>query len=286
VPPGEKKPSIRLLAVDVDGTLLDSNHELPAANVEALVAAQARGVAIVLVTGRRFNFVQPIAHLLPFNCFLITSNGAIVYDTAGEILFSNFLPRQTAACVLRNLPQFRAQAVLTFPTDGAGELVLESHSGAQKTFSGWLERNLKYVHYCQPLEAALNADPVQIMFGGSIAQMDAATAALAQSECAPHVRVLRTVYPKRDLSIIDVLHRDVSKGAALRFLAETVGVQRAQVMAIGDNFNDLEMLEFAGTAVLMGNAHAEMDRPGWLRAPDNDHAGVAAMISKLVLTDS
>jgi hypothetical protein len=97
---------------------------------------------------------------------------------------------------------------------------------------------------------------------------------------------VRTEYPARDLSILDLLPRGVSKGAALKKLAAHLGVERNEVMAIGDNWNDVEMLEWAGQGVLMGNAAAELramaKARGWKLAPPNDEDGVAVVLEAAV----
>jgi hydroxymethylpyrimidine pyrophosphatase-like HAD family hydrolase len=90
--------------------------------------------------------------------------------------------------------------------------------------------------------------------------------------------VLRTEYPARDLSMIDVLNAGCSKGHALERWAKHRGYRREEVMAVGDNYNDIEMLEFAGYPVIMGNACAELRARGWTVTRGNDECGVAAAV--------
>lgn len=275
--------AIRLLALDVDGTLLDSRHQLTPRTLEALQAAADRGIVLVLATGRRTTFVRPIAEQLPGTVYLVASNGAIVRPLDGDDLFTRLLPRERARQVVQALDAWRRQAVVTFAVEGAGELIMEDADDALRTFPGWLQQNLAWVRFCAPLEDALHVDPVQLMYGGTVAQMEQARQQLLAAECSAHLRLSQTVYPQRDLSILDVLDRDVNKGAALARLAAMLGIEAGEVMAIGDNFNDLDMLEFAGTAVLMGNASGELDRAGWHRTRDNDHDGVAWAVEEWVL---
>lgn len=97
---------------------------------------------------------------------------------------------------------------------------------------------------------------------------------------------MRTEYPGRDLSILDLLPKGVSKGWALERLAAQLGVDRRETMAIGDNWNDVEMLEWAGQGVIMGNAAAELRTMakvrGWKQAPPNDDDGVAVVLEAAV----
>jgi hydroxymethylpyrimidine pyrophosphatase-like HAD family hydrolase len=132
------------------------------------------------------------------------------------------------------------------------------------------------------VENALVTDPVQAMFCGPIPRMLEALAALEVSHLASEITVLRTEYPIRDLSIVDVLNKSCSKGHALRRWAEHRGFPREQVMAIGDNYNDIEMLAFAGYPVIMGNASEDLRGRGWTVTLSNDQNGVAAALEPVL----
>src|SRR5262249_27039811 len=96
------------------------------------------------------------------------------------------------------------------------------------------------------------------------------------------ITVLRTEYPLRDLSLIDVLNQGCSKGHALQRWAEYRAIPREQVMAIGDNYNDVEMLAFAGIPFIMGNASEELRGNGWRVTLPNDQCGVAAAVEQVL----
>ena len=116
--------------------------------------------------------------------------------------------------------------------------------------------------------------------------MKEAEVALKTSQWCAECECVRTEYPARDLSILDLLPRGVSKGAALERLAARLGVRRAETMAIGDNWNDVDMLEWVGQAVIMGNASRELralaKTSGWKQAPSNDHNGVAVVLEAAI----
>ena len=120
------------------------------------------------------------------------------------------------------------------------------------------------------------------MVTGSLDKMKQAELALKQSRWHAFCECVRTEYPARDLSILDLLPPGVSKGWALERVAGNLGIDRKEVMAIGDNWNDAEMLEWAGQAVLMGNAAHELKNlaklRGWKQAPPNDEDGVAVVL--------
>ena len=121
-------------------------------------------------------------------------------------------------------------------------------------------------------------DPVQAMFCGTMARMSRTLRVLEGAGMDGTVTVLRTEYPERDLSMIDVLNAGCSKGHALERWAGHRGYRREEVMAVGDNHNDVEMLEFAGHPVIMGNACEELRSRGWTVTLSNDACGIAAAV--------
>ena len=276
-------PPIRLVAIDIDGTLLNSQFQISQANLAALHRAHKRGIEIILVTGRRHSFALPIADSIGFPLWLISSNGAVTKSTAGELFHSDFIPAGTVRKLLAWMNDFRSNAVITFDREDRGALVLEGPSGFQGSIARWMEKNAAFIAEIAPLERCLVADPIQAMFCGPVALMRAAEARLAASGMEHQITVLKTEYEKRDLSIIDVLNYGCSKGHAVERWANRCGIPAEQVMAIGDNYNDVEMLEFAGTPVIMGNACPELLRAGYNVTRSNDESGVAAAIEEFAL---
>jgi Cof subfamily protein (haloacid dehalogenase superfamily) len=280
------KPSIRLLAVDIDGTLLDSNFQISPANLKALRTAHGAGVEVVLVTGRRHTFALPIASELGFDLCLISSNGAITKSTRGELFHRDLLPRAAALQFCAEMHDFRKNIVLTFDREDKGALVMEGVEELNLSIRRWVEKNLAYIEFVQPVEAALSTDPIQAMVCGPIARMQEAEKALRASKVFAEVTVLKTQYEHRDLCILDVLNQSCSKGHALERWARHRGIARAEIMAIGDNFNDLEMLEFAGNPVIMGNACEQLKRDGYKVTCTNDQNGVAVALAEVMGIES
>ena len=275
-------PPVRLIAADIDGTLLNPQIQISDGDMAALRRAHQEGVEIVLVTGRRHLFALPIARQLGFDLWLISSNGAVTRSLSGETFHRDLLPMETCRKLCDAMHAFRGNTVLTFDTDKKGAVVLEHMRDLNGSIQRWLEKNMEYIDFIIPLENSLTTDPVQAMFCGSIARMQQALAALAESGLADQITVLRTEYPIRDLAIVDVLNRDCSKGHALERWAKYRGIPREQVMAIGDNFNDIEMLAFAGVPFIMGNACQELRERGWAVTQGNDQCGLAAAIEQVL----
>jgi Cof subfamily protein (haloacid dehalogenase superfamily) len=272
------KPSIRLLATDIDGTLLNPQFQISEGDLEALRRAHAAGIEIVLVTGRRHSFALPIARQLGFDLWLISSNGAVTRSLGGETFHRDLMPAETCRRLCGAMQRFRGNTVLTFDKETKGAIVLERLDELGVSIRRWLEKNMEFIEFVVPIEDALVTDPVQAMFCGSMDRMKPALRALEAAGMDGQITVLRTEYPARDLSMIDVLHAGCSKGHALERWAAYRGYHRDEVMAIGDNHNDIEMLEFAGHPVIMGNACEELLGRGWRITRGNDACGVAAAV--------
>jgi Cof subfamily protein (haloacid dehalogenase superfamily) len=272
------KSSIRLLATDIDGTLLNPQFQISPGDMDALRRAHAAGIEIVLVTGRRHRFAMPIAEQLGFDLWLISSNGAVTRSLSGETFHRDLMPAETCRQVCQAMQEFRGHTVLTFDKESKGAIVLERLDEVGASIRRWLEKNMEFVEIVVPIERALVTDPVQAMFCGTMALMNQALVALGNAKLDEFITVLRTEYPERDLSMIDLLNAGCSKGHALERWAAHRGYRREEVMAVGDNHNDVEMLEFAGHPVIMGNACEELRGRGWRVTGGNHECGLAAAV--------
>jgi Cof subfamily protein (haloacid dehalogenase superfamily) len=276
-------PPIRLIAIDIDGTLLDSNGSVPPANIDALTKAIEAGIEIVLATGRRFDFARPVFEQLPRPLTLILSNGAIIKTCEGDTLFRHLLPSEIAQLILATVPRHRDTAMLLFDRVCEGQIAYERAALAHPRLRAFVRANRTFVSEVTPLEDALTEDPLQLMFTGGCAAMRTLFTELRDHPRATAgYAVALTEYAHRDFSLVDVLNAGCSKGAALQEWAARRGIAPAEVMAIGDNLNDLQMLEFAGHPVVMGNGLAELHGRGWATTCTNDEAGVAQAIDEIL----
>jgi Cof subfamily protein (haloacid dehalogenase superfamily) len=276
------RPSIRLLATDIDGTLLNPQFQISEGDLTALRRAHAAGIEIVLVTGRRHTFALPIAQQLGFDLWLISSNGAVTRSLGQETFHRDLMPAETCKRLCAAMQEFRGNTVLTFDTETKGAIVVERLDQMSQGIRRWLEKNMEFIEIVAPIEDALVRDPIQAMFCGSMDRMGRALKTLAEAGLDGQVTVLRTEYPARDLSLIDVLNAGCSKGHALERWAAYRGYHRDEVMAVGDNHNDVEMLEFAGYPVIMGNACEQLRGRGWTVTAGNDACGIAAALEPVL----
>ena len=272
---------IRLIGIDIDGTLLDTQGRMPEANCTAIHDAVAAGVHVALVTGRSYPFARPVAERLPASISLIVSNGAVERAMDGSTFVRRLLDKDTARQVLAATRRHRHAAALVFDRDFDRQVVYETmdweHPGRQRYWS----RNHSHIAQSIPLEDALVEDPIQVMYNGGVDDMRALFDWLRAEVggCA----IQMTEYVQRDFSLVDVTSSEATKGRALAWRAQQLGLSRDEVMAIGDNFNDVEMLEFAGHPVLMDNAVDTLKSRGWYVTAHQDEAGVAQAIDRFVL---
>src|ERR1700726_916245 len=194
---------IRLLATDIDGTLLNPEFHISERDLVALREAHDSGIEIVLVTGRRHTFALPIAEQLGFDLWLISSNGAVTRSLTGETFHRDLMPAETCRRLCGAMQEFRGNTVLTFDKETKGAIVLERLDELNASIRRWLEKNMAYIEFVVPIENSLVRDPVQSMFCGSMQRMSHALRALESGGMDNRVTVLRTEYPERDLSMID-----------------------------------------------------------------------------------
>ena len=274
---------IRLIAIDIDGTLLSTKNELSAANLAALRRAHDEGIEIVLGTGRRHAFAMPIAEALGFPLWLLSSNGAVTRSTSDEHFHCDLLPAALARdlCVYMG-DQFRANAVVTFERTGKGALILERTEELTESIQRWIEKNSQFIEYVVPIESGITEDPIQAMYCGTIEKMELAQKKILEWPGRDRVTVLKTQYEHRNLCIVDILNRECSKGHALERFAQARGISPDEIVAIGDNYNDIEMLRFAGHPFIMANASNELKQNGWPVTLSNDESGVAAVVEQFL----
>lgn len=276
---------IRFIGIDIDGTLLDSHGRIPEANRQAIAAALERGVHAAIVTGRSYHFARPIVERLGLPVHLIASNGAIVRDLDGTTRMRRLLPVADAAVVLAETHAFRTEAAVMFDRPDAGQIVSGGIDWQHPSRVGYFTRNASIIREARPLETCLVEDPIEVMFNGGVARMRQLLALLRSRLDPERFTISMTEYENRDFTLVDVLAGGVTKGTTMALWAGRLGALRESIMAIGDNYNDREMLEYAGTGVVMGNAVPELLVSGLPVTASNDEAGLAAAIERYVLRD-
>lgn len=285
--------AIRLLALDLDGTLLDSRGHISERNRLAIDNAREQGVRVALVTGRRFRDSRPIALELGLDIPLISHNGALTKHAATLQTVSVLpLPLAAAREALRVGRNVDANVLLSDDHEGLGVLIydhLRGSNSAAHRYVSWARRihgdeeGANSVRQVPSLEDYLDHDPIHLAFSGGCEEMDQLEEKL-HAELGSSVKILGTKYPEQDFTLLDVMNPAASKGAGVAAAAVELGASSEEIMAIGDNYNDLEMLLFAGTGVVMANAPLSLREIAGLHpTASNSEDGVALAIEQFIL---
>jgi hydroxymethylpyrimidine pyrophosphatase-like HAD family hydrolase len=212
----------------------------------------------------------------------VLHNGALVVDE-GRVLRCRPLRRASARRAIDAGRAAGVEPVLHCGSNGEGWLLVDAAARPGGLVGYYLERSRSEVRVVPDLIAAVDAEePIQVMFGGVRGEMEALLPVLGAA-LGIAARIERTVYPATGVVLLDVLDASVGKAEALRFLQERWGIAPAETLAIGDNWNDREMIETAGRGFVMGNADPELLALGLCSLPTNDEDGVARAIEEHVL---
>ena len=272
---------IRMIGLDLDGTLLTGQKELTAGNRAALEKAAENGVYIVPVTGRPLSGIPSQVLELDFIRYAITSNGAVTTDRAcGKTIRERCMSRETAEKTLRAAQGERI--ILEYFTGGYGYHDSVTHELLWKKFENtpilrYLEKSRIPVEdlYGRLRESRRGIENLSIM---------CPTPEVKESILSrvKGIEGIRIIYPwPTDLEITSM---DADKGEALLSLAAGLGINREEVMAMGDGNNDLGLMNAAGLSVTMGNSSPEVLAAADFQTSDNEHDGVAEAISRYVLS--
>ncbi len=284
---------IKLLALDLDGTLLDSKGRVSNENISAIRKAEEQGILVTIATGRRFRDARPVALEVGFNAPILTHNGALIkFAESLETIEVSLIENETTKEILKVGREFGGDALVSTDPKGKGTLLYDTISDENLPLQKYIiwARHLhgdeaeEAVHHVDKIEEVLDDNEIiHISYSGSCNPMYELQR-LLEDELQNSVNILATIYPHLDFTLLDILPPNTSKATGLDHLAMMHNFSHSEVMVIGDNFNDLEMLEYAGTSVVMGNADESLlEREEFYTTLSNNENGVAAAINKLIL---
>jgi Cof subfamily protein (haloacid dehalogenase superfamily) len=272
------KSDIRLLALDIDGTIAGKSNDIREPVLGAIRAAQKKGVQVAIVTGRMFRsalrFHQQVKSTLP----LIAYQGAWVQNPGSEKPDLHWsVPKEQVLSLLDYFEQPHLRSLLSVHFYINDELYVREITPETKAYA---ERSGIQPIAVGDLRRTLSTEPTKVLaLSDDIDLIDHLLGSL-QTQYSPAELYLT----KSVATFFEATNPVVNKGAAVRYLAEDLlGLKAENVMAIGDNFNDVEMIEYAGVGVAMGNApEAVMAIASWV-APTVEMDGAAAAIEEFVL---
>lgn len=245
------------------------------------MAALAREVRVLLVTGRRPPAARQVADQIAPDLPMVSNNGGLLIE-GGMIIRRRPLSRELAREAIAVGKACAADPVVHSGLNGEGRLLVEANAAGDTLRAYYIDAANPAVVQFEGLEAAVVEDVVQVMFGGELAAMDALLPRL-QASLGHAVNIERTSYPALGMGLIDVMPAGVAKHEAVSFFERRWHSDPSCTLAIGDNWNDRGMLEQAGLGLVMGNADPAMQRLGLPVLPSNEDDGVAIAIEAHVL---
>ncbi|MDD4600636.1 Sugar phosphatase YidA [bioreactor metagenome] len=262
---------IKLVAVDLDDTLLDKSNQVSPHTREIIRQAVAQGVTVTVATGRMYQSAVRFARQLKIDVPIITYNGALIKSCLSEeVLYEQPIELETARGVLE-LFKSRGWYVQSYIDD---VLCVEKINDKVRCYEKIIDVK------AEAIGAALYAPPkapTKLLTIGEPAELEVIWQVVAEQFGD------RLYITKSKANYLEMAHPSVNKGQALRFLAAKLGITREQVMAVGDSLNDLDMIEYAGWGVAMGNAAERVKAVAQAVTLRNDEDGVAEAIRRFAL---
>jgi Cof subfamily protein (haloacid dehalogenase superfamily) len=273
----------KMLVCDIDGTLLNSQSKLTERTKETLKRAAEKGIHITLATGRRLDNAVPIAEELGIDVPLILANGTVIVDALNkQTLLHKPLPNEV---VRRILPLLKQTGIWTRLYRHSFEGIETYYDRHPEIPEAWLftsedpkrGQHLDYTH------DTLDFDPVNIVVLDTEEKVIPVIEELRKELLnLPFNLLVHHDFP--GYLLLEVMHHECSKASGIVFLADRLGIQPEEIVVVGDNVNDLEMVEYAGLGVAMGNAVQELKEIADEIAPTNDEDGVAWLVEKYFIS--
>lgn len=264
---------IKLVATDLDDTLLNAQWEVSPANAEAIRRAVSQNVKVTLATGRMALSTRKYARQLELDIPIITYHGALVEQgLSGEILYRKVIPVDLAADIVENLRQRKIHHQV-FIKD---RIFVQQWNAHAEAYSKMASVPVEETDIFTLLSKEQDGTEKILCIGD-------------QAELQTTMAELRLLYGDKlhftssRADFFDMVHPEVNKGNALKALAEQWGINRDEVMAVGDSLNDLEMLQYAGVGVAVANAHPAVKKAADYITDSNREDGVAKAIQRFVL---
>lgn len=266
--------SIKMVAIDLDDTLLDSRHRIPPSCVRAIQRVKAQGVNIILATGRMFRAALPYAQQLELDLPLITYQGALVKNSgSGDIWYERPI-RSDLALELIDLLEFNGVDYHIYCND--------------QIYSKKRMRVLQTHTRITGIEPIITQDMAGLIAGTPPLEI---MAVLEKDQLGGMERVLRERYGQAlhltpfKYNTLEIMDACATKARALAAVAAALGIEAQEVMAIGDSHNDLPMIKWAGTGVAVGNAHPQVKEAADYVTGSNDEEGVIQALKKFIAQD-
>ncbi|WP_110955384.1 Cof-type HAD-IIB family hydrolase [Anaerosinus massiliensis] len=263
--------TVKLFVTDLDGTLLNKNHEVSEENKTAIREIAAKGITVTIATGRMYASTLPYAKQLGVDAPIITYNGALIKTVSGEVLFERYLDPAVVAEIYDYCKE-QGWYIQSYADD---VLYFREHDEKAKSYE--FLAGLKGVALGDKLYEVIDKVPKMLIITKDGAESDAVVASLRE-------RFKNSIFAtKSNPEYVEIVNPNVNKAVALDILMKKLHLTKEEVMAIGDSDNDLPILKTAGFSIAMGNARDHVKAIVSAVTTDCEHSGVAAAIHQYIL---
>ncbi|MGR6837061.1 Cof-type HAD-IIB family hydrolase [Syntrophomonas erecta] len=264
---------IKLIAIDLDDTLLDSRRGISRPAREAIQAVRRQGVLVTLATGRMYRHTVPFAHQLQINLPLITYQGALVkYSDSGEVIYNRTLPAQRAIQIIKLLQKEN----ICHHIYSGDQLYLKEITEPVTEYLQVTETDPVLVEDLLPVISKRPPEEIMAIIESPRQMREVETLLKHHFGHQLHISRFKNCY-------LEIMDAQATKAHALEVIAESYSIDRQEVMAIGDSYNDLPMLQWAGIGVAMGNAPLDIKLAADFVTLSNDEEGVRAALYQYIL---
>jgi len=277
--------NIKLIAIDIDGTLLTKRGQITRASRLAIAEARKQGLHVAVATGRRFRTTKAILDELSIEFPAIVHEGALVKDCrTARTLFCNYIPKDICQDLLDFLRE-RDQAPVLYVDcyrKGLDFLVQEGLRG-NAYYQSYLKRYRAFCQMAERLENCLALGVVEMCVFGEVDPL-LSLAAEVREAFDPRIVARMVSYQACDQpgACLEILRKGTSKWTGLSRVARKMGIRDEEILAIGDEINDLEMIENAGIGVAMGNSHKAVKEAADFVTEDTEHEGLAVALHRFL----
>ncbi|WP_196594053.1 Cof-type HAD-IIB family hydrolase [Pectinatus sottacetonis] len=256
---------------DIDGTVINSKHQLLPSTVAAVQQIVSRGIIFVLVSARMPGAIIPLADKLGQNIPLISYNGALILLSDKKKFYSKYLKADVVKKIIKEIVQYSNTVAMNYYTDDK-----------------WYVQNINDPYVRREIEIT-GVEPCQCGFEKLVIDKILPHKLLcmaAPKECQQLERHLSGRYKELTVirsgdTLLEIIDSTVSKAEAIKYFAGQFNIRKEEIIAFGDNYNDIDMLEYAGMGIAMGNAPDEIKRAAKMVTDSNDSDGIYNALRKL-----
>lgn len=275
----------RLLALDLDGTLLDPYGDLPEGVRDAVAAVRRRGLEVVLCTGRRFRTALPMARALGLEGPIVVNNGVLVKQIeTGKTLRHEYLPGAVYAAVLELMRGLTPPLVYIDAYHEGTDMLTERIEAAHPFQQEYLADNTEF---CRVVEDLASSRPGEVIMMSAMADAESLEALRERARAVLSDRVYTHALMNKNYRghILEFLSPASGKWSALRAVAESLGIAAGEIIAVGDDTNDVEMIRNAGYGIAMGNAIDAAKGAANLVVRSNAEGGAIEALEQVLLAE-